>query len=72
MTPKQAYDKACKKWGDGVAWEVAGRCIVGRWIPTSEITDGDQIVLSATTKAVEVLGEGKTWEEAFSYAIQGP
>ncbi len=62
----EAYDRACAKWGDGVAWEIDGRFIVGRWISTMECSDlPDAVVLKSTTKAVEVMGEGKTWEEAF-------
>lgn len=39
MTSIEAYDRACAKWGDGVAWEVEGRFIVGRWISTLECAD---------------------------------
>ncbi len=67
MTPTEAYDKACELWGDGVAWQVEGRYIVGRWISTLECADlPDAVVLKCTTKAVEVMGESvKSWEGAF-------
>ncbi len=69
MTNTEAYDKACAKWGDGVAWEVEGRFIVGRWISTLECGDlPDAVVLVSDTRAVEVMGEGGTWEEAFDGA----
>lgn len=78
MTNVEAYDRACHKWGDGVAWEVEGRYIVGRWIPVFELEDGQwttppgtgkgSVVLKSKTKAVEVLGEGSSWTDAFDGA----
>ncbi len=67
MTNLEAYDRACKNWGDGVAWELGGRFIVGRWIPMAT-PEGAFLVLHTDTKVVEVLGEGKSWEDAFDGA----
>lgn len=70
MTANEAYDKACSLWGDGVAWEVEGRFIVGRWIHMCEAQGPEHLVLQSTSKAVEVLGEGSSWEEAWTRAIE--
>lgn len=51
MTSTEAYDRACEKWGDGVAWETCG-----------------PYILESKTKAVEVMGEGESWEDAFNGA----
>lgn len=71
MTSEQAYDEACRRWGDGVAWDVGdGRYIVGRWVPTFDVDTMDRI-LRGDTKAVEAMGEGASWELAFANCFPG-
>ena len=67
MDRVEAYDKACELWGDGVALEVEGRFIIGRWIPTMDACG--PYILSSKTKAVEVLGEGVSWAHAYNQAL---
>lgn len=76
MTEIEAFDRACALWGKGVAWKLSDRCVVGRWAAVGEYqgTHEHRIKLRSHDRAGRelqaciVMGEGKSWEEAFAAA----
>lgn len=69
MTEIEAYERACALWGQGVAWKLSDRVVVGRWVPVGEKPPHSKLIrLRTATQGCEVMGEGATWEEAFEAA----
>jgi hypothetical protein len=75
---ERAQAMARARWGErGIAWRsVDGQHFVGVSTPTGEAQDIRSIgwyaityVQPSTTAAIEVLGEGDSWAEAFRAAV---
>lgn len=69
MSYSEAVDRARRLWGTGaIVWRsYCGLHVVGRTIPVGILNDEEDVEFSA--RAIQVLGEGESWEAAFAAVV---
>lgn len=53
---------------DPALLKFGARCVIGRWLPLHEIASDGECILKSDAHAVEVVGQGPTWEVAWIMA----
>lgn len=75
MDPNKIYDSLCSLVKEPVVFPLKDnlgnvRYIIGHWINISEIKPEDNCILPGKRVAIQVLGEGNSWEEAAEKAFK--
>lgn len=68
MTQQEAYDLASQAFTSPAAVQMGDRHVIGQWLALAELRASDLAVLKLPQRAVQVRGQGASWDEAAARA----